>query len=78
MKIWIICIVLYLLSILLIRWCYRQMSSKHLDKWCDKGCHADIVWFIPIFNIVGITYCLCAIIDAKLKPIKWKIFNGDL
>ena len=54
------------------------MSSKHLDKWCDKDCHADFVWFIPIFNIVGITYCLCAIIDAKLKPIKWKIFNGDL
>lgn len=77
-----ICLILflvYILSIVLMRYAFRYCSSKHADVWLDEDCRISFLWFIPLVNTLGgIMILLFAYRDTKVSKLpKSKWFNTD-
>lgn len=72
-------ILLYALSVLLIRYLYRLHSSKHLDLWLNEDCHFEILWVIPILNTLSALVLFLIMMNKIVNyKIKSKLLNTDL
>ena len=82
-------IIIYIVSIILMRWLFLLHSSKYLDLWLDEDCRFHILWVIPVVNsLVAIMMTIMVIyiyirewsykgIKIKNKMLR-KLLNLDL
>lgn len=73
-------IVIYILSILGIRWTYRQHVKR--DLWLKEDGEFEILWIIPIVNTVAFLIFFINLLINNIKTVKAKflrkILNLDL
>jgi len=82
MKILIIILIIYILSVIGIRWLYRVLYKY--DILSSKSCTFNISWIIPFCNTIVFIFliiiCSLGIIEYKANKSKLlsKLFNYDL
>ena len=80
----LILLLIYVVSIIGMRYISRLHSSKHYDIWLDRDCKVALLWFIPFFNTIAMFILGVALFFDILKRKenkkntlnKW--FNLDL
>lgn len=63
---------IYILSVIWMRYLYRLCSSRHYDIWMDSACRVEILWFVPVINTLS-AILLLAFIKGNIKSKKNKI-----
>lgn len=66
--IWIICILIYIISIIWFRNICRRISKKGL--WLPEECTVNYMWFIPVLNTLIPILCEIGYRRSKVDTVR--------